>query len=73
MIVTLRTIVSTKICKYGQLAFELKRFEVFIRGYVVSLFSDRAGKPMCVCSCNKNNKEQIKNKGALRVATLTRM
>ena len=48
VIVTLRTIVSTGICKYGQLFFELKRFEGFIGGYHESLLSDRAGKPACV-------------------------
>ena len=69
MTVTLRTIVSTEICKYGQLVFELKRFEVFIGEYHVSLFSDRAGKPVCVCSCNKNKREPIKHKGAYVVAT----
>ena len=45
MIVTLRTIVSTGICKYGQLVFELKRFKVFIGGYHESLLSDKRGNP----------------------------
>ena len=45
VIVTLRTIVSTEICKYGQLFFELKRFKVFIGGYHESLLSDKRGNP----------------------------
>ena len=48
VIVTLRTIVSTEICNYGQLFFLLKRFEVFIGGNHESLLSDRLGKPVCV-------------------------
>ena len=48
VIVTLRTIVSTEICKYGQLFFELKRFKVFIGGYHESLLSDKRETHVCM-------------------------
>ena len=69
VIVTLRTIVSTGICKYGQLFFELKRFISFYWRISWEPFIRQVGKPMCVWSCNKNNKQPIKNKNAHVIAT----
>ena len=42
--------------------FRVEMFEVFIGGYHESLLSDRAGKPVCACICDKTNREPIKTR-----------
>ena len=62
MIVTLRTIVSTEICKYGQLFFELKRLKFLLVDIMRAFYPIERGNPCAYEVATRTIKNQLKTR-----------